>query len=143
MDEPKVKPTDEITVNGVTFTHEEMFQVVDTFYTKIQDDPLLKVPFQSVHDWPEHIRRLTHFWWIRFGGKPYLFANYNPVAKHFFAGFNGVFLERWLRLFHEVLDEKLNHDQAALWKLVSDRMGHALSFKNELFKKAYEEEHKV
>lgn len=140
MSDPKIDPNEEIIVNGVSFTHDDIYQVVDIFYTRIQEDPVLKIPFQSVHDWPDHIRRLTHFWWIRLGGQPYLFAQYNPVAKHFFAGFNAELLERWLKIFHEVLKENLSPEQCALWKLVSERMGQGLSFKNEMFKRAYEAE---
>ncbi len=135
------KESDVITVNGIPFEHGKMFKVVDEFYTLIQSDSLLKVPFASVHDWPDHIERLTHFWWIRFGGKPYLpFVSYNPVEKHFFAGFNQEFLERWLLLFHQTIDKHLNQDQAELWKLISKRMGHALSMKNDFYSQAYNEQ---
>jgi hemoglobin len=92
------------------------------------------VPFKSVGDWPEHIQRLTHFWWVRFGGRPYLFNYYNPVAKHFFAGFNRELLTRWLFIFHETLQAHLTPKQATLWKVISERMGEALFIKNELFK---------
>src|SRR5690606_3202739 len=112
----KPSPDESITINGVLFTHENIFNVVDDFYTRIQKDELLSVPFQSVHDWPEHIERLTHFWWIRFGGRIYLFSDYNPVLKHFFAGFNEELLARWLMLFHDTFKEHLNEEQQTLWK---------------------------
>lgn len=124
-------------VNGINFTHKQIFMVVDDFYTRIQNDPLLQVPFKSVHDWPEHIERLTHFWWIRFGGRSYLFSEYNPALKHFFAGFNQELLERWLELFHDTLDEHLSPEQSDLWKRISERMGQALSHKNEMLKRQY------
>jgi len=136
MEKPNL--TDEIQVNHVTFTHGDIFNVVDDFYTKVQTDSILKVPFESVHDWPEHIQRITHFWWIRFGGKPYMFAEYNPVLKHFFAGFNAHFLSRWLQLFHETLGAHLNQTQVELWKVISERMGQSLSIKNDHFKEHYE-----
>lgn len=127
-----------VNVNGVDFAHDDIFRVVDDFYTRIQNDSVLRVPFGSVGDWPEHIQRLTHFWWVRFGGKPYLFNHYNPVAKHFFAGFNREFLTRWLSIFHETLQGHLKPEQAMLWKMISERMGEALSMKNELFRREYE-----
>lgn len=133
---------EQISVNGVTFTHGDIFRVVDDFYTRIQQDSLLSVPFRSVHDWPDHIQRLTHFWWIRFGGKPYLFSEYNPVAKHFFAGFNSEFLAQWLMLFHATLQTHLRQDQVDLWTLISQKMGQALSMKNEHFRAAYENREK-
>lgn len=130
-------PNEKIQLGKVNFSHQDIFNVVDKFYTKIQLDPILKIPFSSVHDWPEHIQRLTHFWWIRFGGKPYMFSQYNPVAKHFFAGFNEDLLQRWLRIFHETLNSELQADQAQLWKTISESMGQALLQKNEIFREEY------
>lgn len=127
-----------VKVNGVEFTHDDLFRVVDKFYARIRLDPVLSVPFKSVADWPEHIERLTHFWWIRFGGDPYLFSHYNPVAKHFFAGFNRELLTRWLSLFHETLWSQLNENQANLWQVISERMGEALAGKNDSFRREYE-----
>jgi hemoglobin len=132
-------PPDKIvTVNGIDFSHDEILRVVDDFYTRIQNDSVLQVPFKSVGDWPEHIQKLTHFWWVRFGGKPYLFNYYNPVPKHFFAGFNRDLLTRWLFIFQETLQSHLTSEQAALWRLVSERMGEGLSMKNEIFRREYE-----
>lgn len=109
----------------------EIHAVVDAFYRQVAVDPLLRVPFASVHDWPEHIERMTHFWWTRLGGSPYLETRYNPVAKHFEAGFNAQFLERWLGLFEETLKKTLSDDKAQLWHALATRMGAALSAKNE------------
>ncbi|MBX3041899.1 MAG: group III truncated hemoglobin [Bdellovibrionaceae bacterium] len=122
-----------LTLNGLTFTHRDIRMVVDRFYGQVQEDSLLKVPFASVHDWPEHVRRLTHFWWIKFGGKPYMFTHYDPVSKHFHAGFNELFLERWLALFHQTMKEELTEAQSSLWAIISTRMGQALTMKNELY----------
>lgn len=133
------KETDEILVNNIIFTHKDIFNVVNDFYTRVQTDSLLQVPFNSVHDWPEHIQRIAHFWWIRFGGKPYMFAEYNPVLKHFYAGFNAEFLARWLQLFHATLRTHLNQSQIDLWILISERMGQALSMKNEYFREHHEQ----
>lgn len=132
------KHTDGILVNNIAFTHKDIFNVVNDFYHRVQADPMLQVPFNSVHDWPEHIQRITHFWWIRFGGTPYMFAEYNPVLKHFFAGFNAEFLARWLQLFHATLHAHLTSEQAELWTLISERMGHSLTIKNEYFREHYD-----
>ncbi len=125
-----------VAIKGIDFSHKDVFEVVDTFYYRVQQHPQLKVPFQSVHDWEEHIQRLTHFWWIKFGGNPYLLTSYNPVLKHFQAGFNEELLTHWLTLFHQVIDEKLTPEQANLWKLISSRMGEALSIRNEMYREA-------
>lgn len=135
-------PNETLDVHGVIFSHQDLFDVVDDFYTRIQKDDLLSIPFQSVHDWPEHIERLTHFWWIRFGGRPYLISDYNPVLKHFFAGFNETLLKRWLSLFHQTLSDHLSPEQVQMWSMISSRMGQALNMKNEMFKQHHQEAQK-
>lgn len=125
-------------INGVEFAHADLHRVIDDFYTRIQHDSVLKIPFASVGDWPEHIEKLTHFWWVRFGGKPYLFNHYNPVAKHFFAGFNRELLLRWLSIFQDTLKDQLKPEQAQVWTMISERMGEVLSAKNEHFRSQYE-----
>ena len=123
-----------IDVDGIMFTHGDIYKVVDQFYTKIQEHGLLKVPFQSVHDWPEHIRRLTHFWWIRLGGDPYMAQPYNPVEKHYHAGFTRELLAHWLMLFHETLESLLTQKQADLWGEYANHMGQALASKDEYYR---------
>lgn len=127
-----ISANEKINVNGVEFSHWGIFIVVEDFYRKVEADPLLSVPFKSVHDWPEHIKRLTHFWWIRFGGTPYMFTHYNPVHKHFHAGFNDEFLKHWLGLFKATLEERLQPQQASLWFLIASKMGESLAMRNEL-----------
>lgn len=120
-------------VAGVTFRHGDIHRVVSEFYAKVPADDLLKDPFRSVHDWPEHINRLTHFWWTRFGGRPYMLAQYAPVPKHYFAGFSDVLLQRWLELFKATLDAHATPEQKALWSSAVDRMGQAFLVKNQMF----------
>jgi hemoglobin len=126
-----------VVVGKLVFTFDDIFHVVGHFYGQVQLDDLLKVPFASVHDWTEHVDRLTNFWWIRFGGKPFLFSEYNPVAKHFFAGFNKILLDRWLQLFHDTLKLKLTPQQATIWTEISILMGQGLTAKNEMFKRQH------
>jgi hemoglobin len=128
------EPSDFVELVAVRLTFQDIHQVVDRFYTQVQHDSLLSVPFQSVQDWPTHIERITHFWWTRFGGTPYKSVQYNPVLKHFEAGFNEAFLKRWLDLFGATLESVLQPEQVQIWKSISQRMGHALSQKNEFMK---------
>lgn len=136
---PTPNDHDTLLVNGLTFTFKNIRDVVEEFYSQIPHDTQLKVPFSSVHDWPEHIARLTHFWWIRFGGKPYMFSEYNPVLKHYYAGFNEELLERWLGLFQKTLMKNLNEEQAHLWATIAQKMGKGLSIRNEMLHKHYEQ----
>ena len=130
--------SDSVTINGIVFSHLNIFCVVGDFYTRIQQDPDLQDPFKSVVDWPEHIKNITHFWWIKFGGKSYLLNNYNPVAKHFFAGFNRELLKRWLVIFHETLRTHLTSEQVAIWTAISNSIGESLAIKNEQYKIKHE-----
>lgn len=128
---------DSIKLNNVSFTFSDIHDVVESFYRKVPQDELLKIPFGNVKDWPHHIEHLTHFWWGRLGGDPYMDASYNPPRKHFEAGFNETLLKRWLELFNETLTEKLRPNQAELWSAIAARMGFALNMKNEMLKKHF------
>lgn len=130
-------PTDSIVIADVKFTHDDIYKVVDEFYRRIQSDEFLKVPFASVHDWPHHIDRLTHFWWMKFGGDRYLDGFYNPVLKHYQSGFTRELLARWLDLFHETLNDKVTPEQNLVWKTVTERMGEGLAQKNEMLEKMH------
>lgn len=142
MSRNKPASTAMVKVENIDFSHQDIFSVVDSFYRQVAQDQLLKEPFKSVQDWPEHIERLTHFWWIRFGGQPYMFSQYNPILKHFYAGFNRKLLEHWLKLFQKVLDEKLTQQQANLWKEISAVMGQGLNARNEMLKKQHQQQEK-
>lgn len=125
--------SDRVQLRDIEFTHAKIADVIHDFYTRVSRDPVLRVPFQSVHDWPEHIGRMTHFWWMRLGGRPYLQTIYNPVVKHFQAGFNGEFLARWLALFQQTLATHLDPEQAQLWGELAERIGQHLTMKNEAY----------
>jgi hemoglobin len=138
MDKIKYKPKkiDTLVFDSISFTHTDVFTVVDKFYSKIQHDKVLSIPFASVGDWPYHIERLTNFWWIAFGGKSYMFSQYSPIPKHFYAGFNQDFLDRWLELFIETLKENLSEKQQVVWGAMAHRLGRQLIIRNEMFKQA-------
>ncbi|MFL5813144.1 MAG: group III truncated hemoglobin [Bdellovibrionia bacterium] len=125
--------TDFIELDGVKLTFSDIWSVVNEFYGRVAVDPMLAEPFGSVKDWPHHVERLTHFWWIRLGGRPYLEGVYNPVEKHFQAGFNLSLLQRWLGLFQETQKKLLTEAQAMLWMEIAEAMGQALFMKNEQY----------
>lgn len=121
-----------VEVNSIRFTFQEMNNVVKAFYAKVAVDDHLHGPFSIVDDWPHHILRLTHFWWIRFGGRPYMDVQYDPIGKHLESGFNEGLLEIWLDLFKEVLFETLSRPQALLWSEFAEKIGVALNRNNEM-----------
>ena len=134
---PKPQRTDIVYLGKTVFSFDDIFFVVDRFYKKVESDPILMDPFSSVENWPDHIEKIAHFWWIRFGGGQYLDITYNPVQKHFEAGFNKNFLLHWLNLFHVTLEENLSLEQASIWKTLSSQMGESLNLRNEYVKKYY------
>jgi hemoglobin len=133
-------PDEQISLNRISFSHEDIRKVVDRFYRQVAVDTVLAVPFRSVENWPEHIDRMTHFWWTRFGGFGYLDTSYNPVEKHFAANFNLAFLSRWLTLFQSTLEATLSPEQAQLWGIAAERIGQSLSIKNDYYKREHQYE---
>lgn len=135
----KPNSADTILFDDVSFSYRDIFSVVETFYIKVQTHPTLSIPFSSVGDWPYHIQRITNFWWIKLGGKPYMLSQYNPIPKHFYAGFSESLLSDWLSLFREVLESKLDPEQVKVWSDMSLRIGKHLTKTNERFRLKVEE----
>lgn len=84
---------------------QEIIEMVDAFYDKVNKDPLLSPVFNEVAgvDWEKHLPKMYSFWdSLLFGtqtykGKPFDHHLPLPLAeKHF---------ERWIALFNETLDE--------------------------------------
>ena len=105
--------------------------VVDEFYNKIQTHPTLAAPFSSVHDWPAHKEKIGDFWWVVLGGKPQASYKYDPVGKHFMAGFNASLLEDWKQLFRETLVLNLDQRLADMWFSRVQMIGENLLTQNE------------
>lgn len=126
--------SERVSLNGIDFSNADIFRVVDQFYRLVAVDEILRVPFSSVSDWPHHIEKMTHFWWFKFGGSRYLDETYDPITKHYKAGFDAKFLERWLGLFHTVLAQNLTVEQAEHWRETSTRMGQFLLSRNQMLK---------
>jgi len=127
-------PDATVEFEGASFSHETIFKVVNSFYHKVQEDEVLKVPFSSVKDWDRHIKKLTNFWWIKLGGKPYLGYRYNPIAKHYEAGFDEHFLKHWLSLFSDTLKEHLSDQQFDVWMSMAERIGNHLTERDQVFR---------
>lgn len=98
-------------------------QVVDDFYNRIQTHPSLAQPFSGVHDWVSHKKKITEFWWVALGGAPKVSYKYDPVGKHFTAGFNALLLSDWKSLFKTVLQDHLNPELSDKWYSRVDMIG--------------------
>jgi hemoglobin len=108
-----------------------VISVVDEFYNQIQTHPTLAAPFSAVHDWPGHKEKIGDFWWVVLGGKPQAPYKYDPVGKHFAAGFNSNLLEDWKQLFKGALDSHLDQELANKWFSRVQMIGENLLSQNE------------
>jgi len=96
--------------------------LVDTFYGKIRKDNLLAEIFETViqDQWPEHLETMYTFWQtILLNERTYYGSPFPPHAnlpveiEHF---------QRWIKLFHETLNEHFQGELAEEAKWRSERM---------------------
>jgi hemoglobin len=109
---------------------ETIYRVVDRFYSQIQTHPTLAGPFSHVEDWPHHKERLTYFWWVVLGGARTRQEQYDPVTKHFNAGFSPELLADWLVLFGTTVEQQVPAPLAAAWLEVAGKIGDGLVLAN-------------
>lgn len=101
--------------------------VVDDFYSRIQHHPTLAGPFGIVHDWPAHKAKMTHFWWLSLGGRPYLDYRYEVMPKHAAVGVTAALVDDWLALFETVVHAHVEAPALAdAWLFRARRMGDSL-----------------
>ena len=93
-------------------TESEISTLVDTFYTKVRQDPEIGPLFnEKIEDWPAHLALLKNFWSTvllttgRYKGQPLMTHLEHPLEpSHFY---------RWLGLFAETANEVLPPAHAA------------------------------
>ena len=86
---------------------EDVRLLLDSFYAKVKEDPLLAPVFQqripTEADWPQHMDILYQFWEsVLFGVAAF---RGNPFPKHIGLGINATHFDRWIQLFHSTIDE--------------------------------------
>jgi len=88
--------------------------LVERFYAKVREDSVLGPIFNGVvHDWPDHLKKLSAFWSSvmltsgRYKG--------NPMAAHLRhrEAIRPAMFDRWLELWRETASETLNEEGAA------------------------------
>ena len=102
-------------------TEEEINNLVDRFYAKVQVDPEIGPIFNAlVKDWPEHLAKLKNFWSTvmlttgRYKGDPMMTHLQLPLEPNHFS--------RWLELFAETAKQILSPDHAAAIIAKSERI---------------------
>ncbi|MBB5373478.1 group III truncated hemoglobin [Acidocella aromatica] len=108
-------------------TDTQLRELVERFYARVRQDPNLGPIFNDViHDWPEHLTKLTDFWSSvmlttgRYHG--------NPMQVHFRQKYRltPALFERWLELWRETSTETLPPAYAAAIQAKAARMAENL-----------------
>ena len=87
-------------------TTDEIRNIVNAFYAKVQNDPILGPIFEQemTEDWDHHLDKMTNFWTtVMFGKQLY---KGNPIAAHQkIPTISAEHFEYWLTLFKQTLEE--------------------------------------
>jgi hemoglobin len=108
-------------------TDEMLERVVDRFYARVRQDQELGPLFlEAVHDWPEHLAKLTAFWSSvmlssgRYKGQPVPahFKHRDQITPDLF--------NRWLTLWRETTSALLPPGPAAALQAKAERIAESL-----------------
>lgn len=106
---------------------ETIRRVVDEFYERVREDPVLGPRFDGVADWSGHKARIAHFWWVALGGAAYGSFRYRVVHTHRAVGVQAAEIEQWLRIFADCVRSSLPEPLAESWLHRARAMGGSLS----------------
>jgi len=86
--------------------------LVRAFYDRARRDALIGMKFDGVHNWEDHIARITTFW----SSVALQTGEYHgqPLPRHVPLGLQGEHFRRWLALFEETAREVCSPAGAAL-----------------------------
>jgi hemoglobin len=106
-------------------TEPAIVALVDRFYAKARQDPLIGPVFnEAIDDWDEHLHKLGDFWSSvmlttgRYKGNPMAAHMKLPIQPHFF--------ERWLALWQETAGEVFAPEPAASFRNKAGRIAESL-----------------
>jgi hemoglobin len=110
-------------------TEQDVELMVDSFYAKVNQDPLLSYVFNDFAevDWQSHLPKMYKFWsTLIFGEQSY---KGNPFAAHVPLPVDKTHFERWLSLFEENMDELFAGEVAEHTKLRAKSIAYVFSSK--------------
>ena len=108
-------------------TEEQLATLVERFYAKVREDEVLGPVFNAaVHDWPEHLEKLSAFWSSvmlttgRYKG--------NPMAAHVKqkSAIGPPMFGRWLEIWRETAAQVLDERGAAAVVAKAERIAESL-----------------
>lgn len=117
-------------------TKDDIVKLVDTFYTKIQADPMLSPAFNEVAqvDWDSHLPRMYLFWETILFGKPGYKGNpaevHNQLNEKMKAHGSPLTLnhfDHWIAIFQETVDELFAGERAERAKKSAYQQGRGLT----------------
>ena len=110
------------------FTEDNLRTLVDTFYARVRQDPLIGPVFDgALSNWPEHLSKLQAFWSSimlktgRYEGRPM------PAHIRHASSIGDASFARWLAIWHDVADELFAPDAAAALKDKAGRIAESLA----------------
>jgi hemoglobin len=115
-------------MNEEGITEEKLKTLVDTFYGRVRQDPLIGPVFnRAIDDWPEHLDKLQAFWSSvmltsgRYKGRPL------PAHVKHGDSISTESFRRWLEIWKRTTDELLDPVSAAAIQEKAARIGESLS----------------
>ncbi|WP_324749422.1 group III truncated hemoglobin [Sphingomonas sp. LY54] len=112
---------------AAAITEEGLQALVDAFYAKVRQDPLIGPIFNgAIDDWPEHLERLQAFWSsVMLGSGRY---KGRPLPAHIKHGdsITPDMFHRWLALWRETTLELLSGPAAAAMQEKAMRIAESL-----------------
>lgn len=112
--------------NGIT--EEALTALVNAFYGKVRQDPLIGPVFnRAIDDWPEHLEKLQAFWSSvmltsgRYKGRPL------PAHARHADAISPASFERWLGIWRETTEQMLDPVSAAALQEKAARIAESLS----------------
>ena len=114
---------------------EDIKLMVDAFYHKVKQDPLLAPIFtEKIADWAPHLDTMYRFWNAAlFNVREY---TGNPFRKHMPLPLEQKHFERWIDLFYQTIHERFRGEMSNEAKRKAMIMAHTfysrMNIKNEL-----------
>ena len=111
-------------------SHEDVKSIVDSFYKKVRNSPLIGHYFKHV-DWEKHLPVMYSFWsFIVLGEEGY---KGNPLSKHLqLEGLKEEHFKEWLTLFLKTIEDNFQGENAEAMKNRANQI--ALVFQMKLVK---------
>jgi hemoglobin len=115
---------------AAAFSDAALRQLVETFYGRVRQDPMIGPVFEAaINDWPHHFDLLTRFWASVLRGERHYEGR--PMPAHLKLGLTPPMFERWLEHWGAVTGELFAPAEAAILRERAWRIGQA--FQSVLF----------